>query len=148
MEIVEYSDALKEPLFGFTDKCFTELGKPFDPEGRHSFYKDIGNEFLAFWCLMSDGKVAGSAGIKPFDEETAELKAMYLSPELRGKGLGFRLLDTAVKYAEAKGYSRIVLDSMASYEDALRLYSKYGFREIERYNDNTNAQVFMEYRPG
>ncbi|MBO4579975.1 MAG: GNAT family N-acetyltransferase [Clostridiales bacterium] len=144
MEIVLYSDQLKDSLFEFTDRCFRDLGKLFEPEGRHSFYNDIGKEFDRFWCLLEDGEVVGTVGIKPFDEETSELKAMYLSSELRGQGLGYKLLDTAVDFARDKGCSRVVLDSMLSYDAALRLYSGYGFKEIERYNDNRYAQVFME----
>ena len=40
---------------------------------------------------------------------------------------------------------RIVLDSMSEYAAALKLYEKYGFTHIERYNENQKADVFMEY---
>jgi hypothetical protein len=36
MEIVHYSEKFKQGVFSFTDACFSELGKIFDPEGRHS----------------------------------------------------------------------------------------------------------------
>jgi ribosomal protein S18 acetylase RimI-like enzyme len=55
------------------------------------------------------------------------------------------MLDLAVNYCKDRGYKRIVLDSMSSYTDALRLYKRYGFNETERYNDNQKADVFMEY---
>ena len=145
-QIVLYNNSHKAGVFEFTDKCFKELGKPFEPEGRHSFYNNIESEFDQFWCLLSDGIVAGTAAIKRIDEATAELKAMYLSKSLRGHGYGYKMLDQAINYCKDKGYKRIVLDSMSSYTDALRLYRRYGFSETERYNDNQRADVFMEYR--
>lgn len=143
--IVDYSDSLKAEVFGFTDDCFERLGKRFEPVGRHSFYNDIPGRFDHFWCLISDGHVKGTVAVKSADEGSAELKALYLAPELRGKGYGYKLLDTAVTYAKDAGYKRIVLDSMLIYEDALRLYERFGFRHIPRYNDNSYADIFMEY---
>ena len=40
MEIIDYSDEYKQSVFEFTDRCFAELGKRFEPEGRHGFYND------------------------------------------------------------------------------------------------------------
>lgn len=143
--IVDYSDSLEKDVFGFTDDCFARLGKAFEPQGRHSFYNDIPGIFDHFWCLISDGCVKGTVAVKRMDDSTAELKALYLASELRGKGYGHKLLDTAVSYAKESGYKRVVLDSMAIYEDALRLYEGYGFKHIPRYNDNCYADIFMEY---
>jgi len=145
VEIVSYSESMKESVFEFTDLCFRELGKTFEPNGRHSFYNNISNEFDCFWCLLSDGKVTGTAAVKRIDNSTAELKALYLLPELRGRGYGYKLLDRAVCFSKEKGYKRVVLDSISAYSDALKLYEQYGFRHIERYNKNNYADVFMEY---
>ena len=144
LETVPYNDDLKLSLFEFTDKCFTELGKAFEPDGRHSFYKDIPLHFDTFICLTDGKTVKGTAAIKKLDDNTAELKALYLSSELRGEGWGYKLLDEAVNSARRSGYKRVVLDSMQKYESARRLYDRYGFKPIGRYNDNAYAEVFME----
>ncbi|MBR4759315.1 MAG: GNAT family N-acetyltransferase [Lachnospiraceae bacterium] len=144
-QIVSYDGSLKDAVFEFTDKCFQELGKRFEPEGRHSFYNRIETEFDGFWCLLSGDDVIGTVAIKRINETTAELKALYLSADYRGKGFGYQLLDQAVSAAKNKGYHRIVLDSMSRYEAALRLYERYGFSYTDRYNDNAYADVFMEY---
>lgn len=142
--ITQYDDSLKESLFKFYDECFPKIGKPFEPDGRHDFYNRIPEFFDSFWCLADEGTVKGSVAIRRFSEDTAELKALYLAEELRGKGFGHKLFDTAITYAREQGYRRVVLDSMKSYEDARRLYDRYGFKEIASYNDNTFAEVFME----
>ena len=144
LRIVTYQEKYRQKLFDFTDSCFGELGKTFEPEGRHSFYKEIENSFDSFWCLLADSDVIGSVGLKKIDDTTAELKALYLSKEFRGMGLGQRLMDTALSFAKEKGYGRVVLDSMAQYTHALKLYEKSGFTRTDRYNDNERADIFME----
>ena len=144
LAIIPYYDSLKESLFEFYADCFPKIGKSFDPEGRHDFYNHIGEHFESFWCLTDEGSVKGSVAIRRFSDDTAELKALYLSEELRGQGFGYRLFDLAISYAREHGYRRVVLDSMKSYKDARRLYDRYGFKEIDSYNDNAFAEVFME----
>ena len=129
--LVPYNDSYKQKVFDFTDKCFDELGKKFDPSGRHYFYNDIENYFVVFYCL------------KIIDEFTVELKAMYLDQEYRGQGLGRKLMGIVISEAKRLGYKSIVLDSMSQYKSALKLYEKTGFKNTERYNDNMYADVFM-----
>ena len=146
LEIVHYEDSIKDSLFAFYSECFPGVGKPFEPEGRHEFYNHIPEHFEQFWCLVEDGTVLGSVAIRRFSDDTAELKALYLSEKLRGQGWGYKLLDLAIKYAREQGYKRVCLDSMKSYSAARRLYDKFGFKEIESYNNNTFAEVFMELK--
>ena len=143
IELIPYNDSYKQQVFDFTGACFEELGKKFEPSGRHSFYNDIDNEFEVFFCLVDQEMVIGTVALKKVDDYTVELKAMYLDRNYRGKGLGRKLMDKAVDEAKRLGFKSIVLDSMSSYKDALRLYEKTGFKMTERYNDNVYADVFM-----
>ena len=143
IKMVPYEEKLKDSVFAFTEKCFEELEKKFEPDGRHSFYNDIEGYFEVFFCLTVGDRVAGTVAVKRLDDHTAELKALYLSGELRGRGYGKKLLDKAVESAMELGFDFIVLDSMSKYKEALRLYEKAGFKHIERYNDNQYADVFM-----
>ena len=144
IEMVSYDSSYKQRIFEFTDKCFTELGKKFEPDGRHSFYNDIEKEFVSFYCVTDHGNVVGTVGLKKIDEDTVELKALYLDKEYRGQGLGARLMTEAVETAKKRGYKSIVLDSMKKYESARKLYGQFGFKDTERYNDNAMADVFMK----
>lgn len=143
MDIVDYTDDLKDGVFSFTDECFRGLGKAFEPEGRHSFYNDIRSNFVVFKCLVEEDKVIGTVGLKKIDDVTVELKALYLDPDYRGRGLGTRLIDQAIDDARKLGCKAIVLDSMSIYKDALKLYEKTGFVRTERFNDNPYADIFM-----
>ena len=145
MEIVPYSDKLKQSLFCFTDACFSELGKKFEPEGRHSSYNDIENSFKVFFCLITNNdQVVGTVALKKLDDDTAELKALYLDNRYRRQGLGKLLINIIIEEARTSGFKAIVLDSMKQYKEARRLYEKCGFTDCARYNDNTYADVFMK----
>ena len=52
MIIVPYREIYKQSVFEFTDICFEELGKKFEPDGRHSFYNDIEKSFEVFYCVL------------------------------------------------------------------------------------------------
>ena len=144
MELVKYKDEYKQCVFDFTDRCFEELGKNFEPEGRHYFYNDIGKSFEVFYCLTDEGKVIGTVALKKIDDYTVELKALYLDKTYRGQHFGSRLIKVAIDEAKTRGFKSIVLDSMSKYKEALRLYEKCGFRNTERFNDNVYADVFMK----
>ncbi len=144
IEMVSYETSLKQNVFEFTDKCFDELGKKFEPAGRHSFYNDIENSFEVFYCVVDHGNVVGTVALKKIDDTTAELKSLYLDKSYRGKGLGGRLMTEAVGAARARGYKSVVLDSMKKYKAAHDLYEKFGFKDTEKYNSNEMADVFMK----
>lgn len=144
IDLVVYDASYKQRVFDFTDRCFEELGKKFEPEGRHYFYNDIANAFEAFYCLVDEEKVIGTVALKKIDAYTVELKALYLDKAYRGQHLGTRLIKAAIDEANARGFKVMVLDSMSKYQEALRLYEKCGFRNTERFNDNVYADVFMK----
>jgi GNAT superfamily N-acetyltransferase len=72
------------------------------------------------------------------------IKRMYVRKGFRRLGIGQKLLDTAIDFAKGVGYSRMVLDSSRILNEARALYIKNGFVDIDRYNDNYRADVFME----
>ena len=143
MKTVPYNSSLKQEVFDFTDRCFAELGKRFEPEGRHFFYNDIGKNFEVFLCLIDEDKVVGTVALKRIDENTAELKALYIDSAYRGQGLGTHLMEVILEEAKRLGFKVIVLDSMKQYKDARKLYERFGFKDCDRYNDNPYADVFM-----
>ncbi|MDX6486853.1 MAG: putative acetyltransferase [Gaiellaceae bacterium] len=79
------------------------------------------------------GRAVGCGGVCRFDATRAELKRMYVVPELRGAGLGRRLLVALEDEARALGYTGIVLETGDLQQEALGLYTSAGYERIPCY---------------
>jgi ribosomal protein S18 acetylase RimI-like enzyme len=101
----------------------------------------------AFFLVLAGGRVVGCGAVRsitlPDGSKAAELKRMWLAPELRGRGVGRSLLDRLHETARELGHDRAVLDSRRELEAALRLYRSAGYEEVEPFNDNPDATVWM-----
>lgn len=102
-----------------------------------------------FLVARRSGTVVACGGVTLLDDETAEIKRMWVAPEARGLGLGRRLLARLEEEAAALGRWTVVLDTNAVLEDAIAMYERAGYRRRDRYNDNPYAQVwFTKVLPG
>ncbi|WP_295626283.1 GNAT family N-acetyltransferase [uncultured Intestinimonas sp.] len=130
-------------VLAFLEECLPQSGRTWDPAGRHRLYGSIGASFDDFWCLLDGGNVVGTAALKKLDGAKCELKALYLLQAYHGRGLGCRLLETAILRARETGYKEMYLDTLSTSKRAIRLYEKMGFTRTKRYNGNEAADVFM-----
>ena len=123
--------ACREIVFGI----LRQYGLEPEPDGQDADLDDLeahydGRDSLFLVVVDDAGRIVGTGGLKRYDAEQAEIKKMYLLPEVRGQGLGRRLLDTLVGFARAVGYRRIVLESNSNLTEALQLYQRYGFAPV------------------
>lgn len=84
----------------------------------------------ALWIAEQDGQVAGSVFIIPATGEaagTTQLRMLYTEPAFRGRGIGKRLVEEAVRFSRASGYKRIILWTQDSLVSARRIYQGAGF---------------------
>jgi ribosomal protein S18 acetylase RimI-like enzyme len=77
-----------------------------------------------------DGEHAGSIALTDEGNGEATIRWFVLSPELRGHGLGRRLLDEMLAAAAESGYSRVVLETFSELEAAAHLYLEHGFEVV------------------
>lgn len=87
----------------------------------------------AYFVVEFNGRVLGGGGIAPLvggDANTCELRKMYFLPELRGKGLGKKLLRHCLLKARELGYSKCYLETLSGMDAAMHLYEQAGFRQI------------------
>jgi GNAT superfamily N-acetyltransferase len=88
----------------------------------------------------ADGALAGCGAVQRLDDQTAEIKRMWVNPDFRGHGLGRRILTHLEDQAGQLGHGRVVLDTNGTLREAIALYQRTGYHAIERYNDNPYAQ--------
>lgn len=81
----------------------------------------------AGWIAEADGEPLGSIFCVAQDGSTAKLRLFLLVPEVRGKGLGKRLLHHCMRFAESRGYAGMQLRTHESHEAACALYRTTGW---------------------
>jgi GNAT superfamily N-acetyltransferase len=79
------------------------------------------------WIAEGDEGRRGCLFCMHEDDETARLRLFLVEPEVRGAGLGRRLLDAALAHARATGHARLVVSTYDSHRAACRLYTAAGF---------------------
>lgn len=85
-------------------------------------------ETETIWIVERDGAHAGSLALTDEGDGTACLRFFLLDPDLRGSGLGRRLLDELLDAARVAGFDRLVLETFSDLEAAAHLYRERGFR--------------------
>jgi len=115
-----------------------ELSGLYPEPGANHFQLDT--EELApgrgtFLVVYRGGTAVGCGALRLLDAETAELKRMYLSPIVRGKGLGRRLVAALEAEARALGVRRLVLETGVRQAAALALYRATGFHPIPLFGE-------------
>jgi GNAT superfamily N-acetyltransferase len=80
------------------------------------------------------GKVGVGCGcFKEYDNQTGEIKRMYVKPENRGNGIAKQILVELEKWARESRYSRLVLETGLKQPEAIGLYRNKGYSGIANY---------------
>lgn len=93
-----------------------------------------------------DGKPVGCGAFKKFDEESVEIKRMFVYPEMRGKRLAAKILQELEQWAAEEGYSKAVLETGHKQTEAIRLYTIAGYELIENYGQYIGMDESICYR--
>ena len=59
-----------------------------------------------------------------------EIYRIAVRADKRGRGIGYRLLDYAVKTSKGQGLERLFLEVRSQNVPAIKLYTSYGFKQI------------------
>jgi GNAT superfamily N-acetyltransferase len=86
-----------------------------------------GEEAGRLWVAEADGRLVGSIGITKATDGAAQLRWFLVDPSQRGRGLGRRLLDTALGYTRSRGFRAVFLWTIAGLAPAHHLYRQVGF---------------------
>ncbi|NTS42032.1 GNAT family N-acetyltransferase [Flavisolibacter sp. BT320] len=87
-----------------------------------------------YYVAEQHGKVVGGGGIFPsqgLPRDTCELVKMYLLPEVRGIGLGKKIITECIRFAKETGFENIYIETMPELGQAMKTYEKFGFQYLD-----------------
>jgi DNA-binding MarR family transcriptional regulator/N-acetylglutamate synthase-like GNAT family acetyltransferase len=119
--VVERHGALYEAEYGF-DADFEALVATIV-----AGFMDRRDSRERAWIADVAGEPAGCIFCMRQDDTTAKLRLLLVEPDARGMGIGARLVEQCVRFAEQAGYTSITLWTQSILEGAQRLYARAGF---------------------
>ena len=132
VEIISYKDKYAT---AFKDLNIEWLEKYFYVEDHDTEVLEnaktyiIDNGGYIFFALV-DGNVAGTVALMN-EPEGFELSKMAVSPEFQGLKIGQQLMQYCIDFAKEKNWTQLLLYSNTILENAIYIYRKYGFKEVE-----------------
>jgi molybdopterin-guanine dinucleotide biosynthesis protein A len=129
IEIVPFEPKHAAGFAALVADTLREFGFEHDPELDRDL-DDPPGTYVALWIALVDGEVAGSVALRDLGDGAYKLKRMYLRSAQRGRGLGTRLLATALDWARANGALVVRLDTAETMVAARRLYEAAGFVQL------------------
>jgi len=85
----------------------------------------------SIWIVEDGERIVGSLAIVKFSEREAQLRWLLLIPEMRGQGIGRKLVEEALDFCRDAGYSSVFLWTVNTLPIAAKLYQSVGFRKTE-----------------
>jgi GNAT superfamily N-acetyltransferase len=77
---------------------------------------------------------------KKYDENTIEIKRMFVDVAARGVGLAKKILNELELWAVDKGYTNAILETLFNQKEAIGLYQRVGYTIIDNYKPYTNSK--------
>ncbi|MCI0922542.1 GNAT family N-acetyltransferase [Sphingobacterium rhinopitheci] len=85
-------------------------------------------------------KPIGCGAIKEYGNGVIEIKRMFVSDEMRGKGVAGKILIELQSWAKELGYSKCILETGDKMIEAIGLYKKNNFVVIPNYGQYSNIE--------
>lgn len=115
---------------------YSESFEGYVAESVFDFINNYNDEKDHLWCAKHNGKIVGCAAIKSHGSR-AQLRWFLVNSHYRKIGLGRTLLNKALDFAKEKQYETIYLDTTSDLQDAIRMYTKAGFKKVSEKANST-----------
>jgi len=94
---------------------------------------------------IEEGRAFGTALLVPFASSRAELKRLYVQPDMRAHEFGREIIGALIGVAKELGCRSVVLDVMPSRKTAISLYRNVGFNPAPAFRHyESHEMLFFE----
>lgn len=102
---------------------------------EHDFYNQFNHidKLNQVVVAYKSEQAIGCGAIKFFDDETMEIKRMYVAPTHRGLGVALEIMTALEKWAKELGYKKCILETGKRQVEAVRFYEKCEYQRISNY---------------
>lgn len=132
-------------LIAALDAGLAELYTPEQRFGPNFKVAQIAGGRGVFLVARVDGRAVGCGAIRLLDDATAEVKRMYVEPELRGRHVGRTVLDALEARAREMGVRRLVLETGIHQQAAIALYVHAGFAQCDCWGEYLTSPTSVCY---
>jgi putative acetyltransferase len=123
------------------DQDFVSLVKQLDADlavrdgDDHAFYSQFNKIDQIKHCIVlyENNYAVGCGAIRSIDNDSIEIKRMYMHPIARNKGFATLILKELEEWASILGYSKCVLETGINQPEAIALYAKNRYIRIPNY---------------
>lgn len=118
---------------------------PLTAEWLSQEIRDV--ERYHYTLRAADETISGFFSFVPFpSDKRLHLTRVGVSPELRGTGIGKRIVSECIRVAREDGADKITLNVFASNKHAIRLYDRAGFSRPSQPTQNVaDPLIQMEF---
>jgi len=103
---------------------------------QHSYYAQYNklDKIQHVVVARDENRAVGCGAFKKYDEQTVEIKRMFVHPDYRGQRVGKLILNELEKWASELGFQDCILETGWRQEEAVRLYQRSGYEIIPNYD--------------
>lgn len=135
MSIKAYDDRFRDDMISLWERSVRATHHFLDPVDIDYFKTVVkGIDFRAFqvYCLVVGERLVGFLGVAD-----KKIEMLFLDPQFIGQGLGKKLMDFALNELKAQE-----VDVNEQNENAVRFYSKFGFRTYDRSEKDSEGKEY------
>ncbi len=111
-----------------------KVGTAYEDKALDCMFETYDKPKKCYYVVAKGNDILGGAGISPLDNyegNICELQKMYFMSDVRGKGIGSKMMQKCLEFAKASGFEKCYLETMPYMDDARKLYRKVGFEAID-----------------
>jgi DNA-binding MarR family transcriptional regulator/GNAT superfamily N-acetyltransferase len=108
-----------------------------------AFVKNFDPKRERCWVAERDGQIVGAIFCVAKSKTVAQLRLLYVEPAARGLGIGSRLVEECIRFAQRVGYHEMMLWTNSILHSARRIYEANGFKLVKEERHRSFGQALI-----